>query len=127
MATFHVEGKVELTILVDNSGISYVTRKCLCVMFGFHLRIFYVSKDEMYDDNNNLIRSIYQVLVFGDFGLEWRVNAGRFKIVVENLLKIFQNIVLTLEIVAFILSVVCILWKSSKKLSQNVSILNFCS
>ncbi len=71
-------------------------------MFGFHLRIVYVSKDEMYDDNNNVIRSIYQVLVFGDFGLEWRVNAGRFKIIVENLLKSFQNIVLTLEIAAFV-------------------------
>jgi hypothetical protein len=127
MATFHAKGKAKLTILVDNFGISYVTKKCLCVMFGFYTRIVHVSKDEMYDDNNNVIRSIYQVLIFGDFGLEWRVNAGRFKIVVESLPKSSQNIVLTLEIVAFVLNVVCILWKSSKKLSQNVSIFNFCS
>jgi hypothetical protein len=81
----------------------------------------------MYDDNNNVIRFIYQLIVFGDFGLEWKVNAGKFKIVVENLPKSSQNIILTLEIAAFVVNVVCILWKSNKKLSQNVSILNFCS
>ncbi len=29
-----------------------------------------MSKDEAYNDNNNVIRSMYQVLVLGDFGLE---------------------------------------------------------
>ncbi len=64
-------------------------------MFGFHLGTIHVSKNETYDDNNNVIRSIYQVLVLGDFGLESRVNVGRFRIVVENFPKSFQNIVLT--------------------------------
>jgi hypothetical protein len=52
----------------------------------FHPRTVHVSKDKEYDDNNNVIRSIYQVPILGDFVLEWRVNVGRFKIVVENLL-----------------------------------------
>ncbi len=39
-------------------------------MFGFHLGIVHVSKDKAYDDNNNVIRSIYQVPILGDFGLE---------------------------------------------------------
>jgi hypothetical protein len=71
-------------------------------MFGFHPRIVHVSKHEAYDDNNNVIRSIYQVVVFGDFGLEWRVNARRFKIIVENHPKSSQNIVLMLETMASI-------------------------
>jgi hypothetical protein len=59
MATFHVEGKVELIVPVDNFGILHVTKKCLCVMFGFHSKIVHVSKDKTYDDNNNVIKSIY--------------------------------------------------------------------
>jgi hypothetical protein len=31
---------------------------------------------QTYDDNNNVIISMYQVLIIGDFGLEWRVNIG---------------------------------------------------
>jgi hypothetical protein len=49
-------------------------------MFSFHLGTIHVSKDNVYDANNNVIRFIYQVLVIGDFSLEWRVNARRFKI-----------------------------------------------
>jgi len=54
-----VEGKVELNVLVDDFGILHVIEKCLCVMFGFHLGTVHVSKDETYDDNNNVIRFIY--------------------------------------------------------------------
>jgi hypothetical protein len=76
MATFHVEGKVELIVLTNNFRILHAIEKCLCVMFGFHLGIVDVSKDKTYDDNNNVIRSIYQVPILGDFGLEWRVNVA---------------------------------------------------
>jgi hypothetical protein len=96
MATFHVEGKVELIVLADNFRILHVIEKCLCAMFGFHSGIVHVSKDETYDDNNNVIRSIYQVPVLGDFSLEWKVNGGRFRIVTKNLPKSFQNIILAL-------------------------------
>jgi uncharacterized protein YjfI (DUF2170 family) len=123
--TFHAEGKAKFIVHVDDFGVSHVTKKCLCAMFGFHARIVHVSKDEAYDDNNNVIRSIYQVLVFSDFGLVWRVNVKRFKIVAKNLSESSQNIFLMLEIVTSIANVIRILWKSSKKLSQNVSILNF--
>jgi hypothetical protein len=96
MATFHVEGKVELIVLADNFRILHVIEKCLCAMFGFHSGIVHVSKDEAYDDNNNVIRSIYQVPVLGDFSLEWKVNCVRFRIVTKNLPKSFQNIILAL-------------------------------
>jgi hypothetical protein len=87
MVIFHAKGKVELTVPIDNLGILHVTKKCLCVMFGFHMGTVHVSKDKMYDDNNNVIRSIYQVPVLGDFGLEWKVNAERFKIIAKDLTK----------------------------------------
>jgi hypothetical protein len=45
--------------------------------------------DKTYDGNNNVINSNYQVLVLGDFILEWRVNAEKLKIVAKNLLKNF--------------------------------------
>jgi Tat protein secretion system quality control protein TatD with DNase activity len=87
LATFHAKGKVELIVYVDNFGVLHVIEKCLYVMFGFHPRNVHVSKDEVYDHNNNVIRSIYQVIVFGDFGLEWKLNARSFRIVVKNLSK----------------------------------------
>jgi hypothetical protein len=59
MATFHVEGKVEFIAHADNFRISHVIKKCLYAMFGFHFGTLHVSKDEAYDDNNNVIRSIY--------------------------------------------------------------------
>jgi hypothetical protein len=60
-------------------------------MFSFHLGTMHVSKDDAYDANNNVIRSIYQVLIIGDFNLQWRVNTKRFRIVAKNLRKNSQN------------------------------------
>jgi hypothetical protein len=51
MATSHVEGKLELTIITDNFGIMHVIEKCLCAMFGFQLGTMHISKDNMCDDN----------------------------------------------------------------------------
>jgi hypothetical protein len=102
MVIFYVEGKVEVTIPIDNLGILHVTKKCLCAMFGFHLGIVHVSKDKMCDDNNNVIRSIYQVPVLGDFGLEWKLNAEKFRIITKDFTKSFQNIFLTLKTVTFV-------------------------
>jgi hypothetical protein len=35
MATFCVDSRFELSILVDGTDIIVVTEKCLCAMFGF--------------------------------------------------------------------------------------------
>jgi hypothetical protein len=83
-------------------GISHITNKCLCVMFGFHLRTMHVFKDNAYDDNNNVIKYIYQVPIIDDLGLKWMVNVEKFMIVVKNLLKSPQNVILMPKIVAFI-------------------------
>jgi hypothetical protein len=70
---------------------THVIKKCLCGMFSFNIRTMHVSKDDAYDANNNVIRSIYQVLIIGDFNLQWRVNTKRFRIVAKNLRKNSQN------------------------------------
>jgi hypothetical protein len=56
-------------------------------MFGLQPNIVHISKDDAYDDNNNVTRSIYQVLVNVSQGLEGIFNGRMFKIVGEKQLK----------------------------------------
>jgi hypothetical protein len=51
MATFHVEGKLELTIFTNGFGIMHVIEKCLFAMFGFQLGTMHISTDNTCDDN----------------------------------------------------------------------------
>jgi len=60
MATFCAEGKPKLTILSDDYGIAHVIEKYLYAMFAFQLGTMHISKDDAYDDNNNVIRFVYQ-------------------------------------------------------------------
>jgi hypothetical protein len=71
-------------------------------MFGFQLKIMHVFKDNVYDDNKNVIKSIYQVPIIDDFGLKWMENFEKFTIVVKNLSKTPQNIILMPKIVAYV-------------------------
>jgi hypothetical protein len=109
------KGKIEFIVLVDQFGISHVTDKCLCAMFGCHPRIVHVSKDDAYDTNNNDIKSIYQVLIIGDFGLKWKVNVERFKIV------------LTLKILAYVINVVSHFVEIKQGVVPNHVNFNLCS
>ncbi len=59
METFHVKDKPKLTIITDDFGIVHVIEKCLCAMFCFELKIMHISKDDAYDDNNNVTKFIY--------------------------------------------------------------------
>jgi hypothetical protein len=106
MATFHAKGKVKLIIPFDEFGISYVIEKCMYGMFGFHLKIVHVSKDDAYDADNNVIGFIYQVSIIGDLDLEWKVNSERFKIIAKNLPRSSLNTVFMLKIVAFVANVI---------------------
>ncbi len=69
-------------------------------MFGFHLRTMHVFKDNKYNDNNNIIKSIYHVPIIDDLGLKWMMNV--FMIIAKNLSKSPQSVVFMPEIVAFI-------------------------
>jgi hypothetical protein len=45
--------------LGSQGGLGKSLLWCLCAMFGFHPKIVHVSKDDAYDANNNVIKSIY--------------------------------------------------------------------
>jgi hypothetical protein len=84
MVTFHAKGNVELIIPTNEFGISQMTKKYLCVMFGLQPDTIHISKDDAYDDNNGVTRSIYQVPVNVSQGLEWILNGRMFNIVGEK-------------------------------------------
>ncbi len=90
-------------------GISHVIDKWVCVMFNFHPRTMHVFKDNAIDDNNNVIRSIYQILIIDDIGLKWMVNVEKFMIVAKNLSKSLQNIILMPKAMAFIVKALSML------------------
>jgi hypothetical protein len=56
---FHVEGWVELIIVVDGIDTIVVFKKCLCAMFGFQLGSLHISKDAAYDANKNVSNLMY--------------------------------------------------------------------
>jgi hypothetical protein len=54
----------------------------VCFQFG----VVHISKDDVYDDNNNVTRLVYQDPLT-NAQHEWTFNVGRFKFVGENLPK----------------------------------------
>jgi hypothetical protein len=106
MATFHAEGKSNLTILVGDYGVVQVTKQCLCAMFGFQPNFMHVSKDAAYVQNNVVIHSIYQTFFVGAQGLHWMVNVRRYQIVGESLQKNLQDTILTPNTIVSIVNVV---------------------
>jgi hypothetical protein len=62
----------------------------------------HVLKNKAYDDSNNVIKSIYQVPIIDDLGLKWMANVENFIIIVKNLSKSPQNIILMQKIMASI-------------------------
>jgi hypothetical protein len=75
VAMFHVEEHPKLTILANDFGIAHIIERCLCVMFGFQPGIVHISKDDAYDDNNNVTIIVYQVSIIITPGLKWTLNA----------------------------------------------------
>jgi hypothetical protein len=79
MATYYVEGKVDLMILVDDYGNTKITEKCLSYMFGFLCGCIHVSRDDAYDDNNvvkiQYTGSLFQILM-GSIGMSRQGGIG---------------------------------------------------
>jgi hypothetical protein len=59
MATFHVVGKPNLTILVFDSRILQMTKNVLCAMFVFQQGHVHVFKDVSYKDDNIVLSYVY--------------------------------------------------------------------
>jgi hypothetical protein len=95
MATFYVESKVDLTILIDDYGNTRITEKCLSYMFGFFRESIHVSRDDAYGDNSVVKNSIYQESVANPNGVHWDIKARRYRIVGDNLIQYSQSTILT--------------------------------
>lgn len=96
MATFHVAGKPDLSILVSYSGVVKMIKNILCAMFAFRWGFLHDFKDVSYAKNNIVLSSIYQVLNVNFEGMFWMVTNGKYRIVDEHAFNNFQDIVLTL-------------------------------
>jgi hypothetical protein len=59
MATFHVIGKPDLTILVSDYGIVQLTENVFCVMFAFQRGSMHVSKNVFYMEENIVLSFTY--------------------------------------------------------------------
>jgi len=59
MATFHVIGHLDLTIMVDELGTTTFFEHCFCAMFVFQLGSLHISKYISYDSNNFVLSSLY--------------------------------------------------------------------
>jgi hypothetical protein len=61
MATFHVVGHLDLTIMVDALGTTFFFKQCLFTMFAFQLGFLHISKDVLYDSNNLVLSLLYLI------------------------------------------------------------------
>ncbi len=96
MATFHVTGRLDLTIMVDESRTTIVPQHCRCVMFVFQPGSLHISKDISYD---NFISSfLYSILMTSSQGRQWLVGCGHYHIVGDSLAHNFQDTILTIRI-----------------------------
>jgi hypothetical protein len=59
MATFHVVGKPDLTILVSDSRIVQVTKNVLYAVFTFWQGSTHIFKDVSYGDDNIVLNFVY--------------------------------------------------------------------
>jgi hypothetical protein len=105
MAKCYAEGKVDLTILVDDFGNARIIKKCLSHMFGFQRGFIHVSRNDVYNDNIVVKNSIYHEYISNHIGVHWDVKARRYKIVGDNLIQCFQDTILTPGIAASMVNV----------------------
>jgi hypothetical protein len=66
MATFH--GCSDLTTMVNDLRTVVVSKHCLCPMFFFHPSFLHISKDVLYDSNNLVSNSLYQIPIIASQG-----------------------------------------------------------
>jgi hypothetical protein len=94
MATFHVITRSELTIMVDNLGMTSMSKQCLCAMFLFELGFLHISKDVSYDYNNLVLNLVYQIPVTSSQGGQWVVGCSCYCIIGNSFTHNFQKTIL---------------------------------
>jgi len=62
-----------------------VFEHCLCVMFVFQPSSLHISKDVLYDLNNFVSSSLYQIRTTSSQWKQWVVGYGYYRIVGDSL------------------------------------------
>jgi len=106
MATFHVLGKKNITILVTDFGVVQVTKNVLCAMFVFWRGPLHAFKDVSYTEYNIILSFVYQVLDVNPKRMFWIINKVMYQVVGENVLNNFQDIVLTSSITTLVANII---------------------
>jgi len=106
MATFHVVGKLDLTILVFKSKIVQVIENVLFAMFVFRRGSLHISKDVSYVENNFVLSFVYQILDVNFEGMFWTIANGRYQIIDEHALNNFQDILKTSGTITLVVNIV---------------------
>jgi hypothetical protein len=91
MATFHVIGHSNLTIMGDKSRTTAIFEHCLCIMFAFQASSLHISKNVSYDYNNFVSSSLYHIPMSSLQGRQWVVGCGCYRIVGDSLAHDFQE------------------------------------
>ncbi len=105
MATFHVVGKPNFTILVVDFGIVQVIKTILCAMFVFWWGSLHVFKDVSYAEYI-ILCFVYQVLNVNPRGMFWTINNDMYWIVGENVLKISQDTIIKSSTTTLVVNIV---------------------
>jgi hypothetical protein len=96
IATFHVVGRLDFTVMVDNSKMIIVFEHYLCVMFAFQPSFLHISKDVSYGSNNFISSSLYEISTTSSQGRQWVVGFGCYCVVGDNLTHNSHKIILML-------------------------------
>jgi hypothetical protein len=75
-------------------------------MFVFQLGSLHIFKDVLYDFNNLVSSSLYQIPTMSSKGCQWVVGFGHYHIVGNNLTHNSQDTILMLGIVGSIVEIV---------------------
>jgi len=74
-------------------------------MFAFHPSYLNISKDVLYDSNNLVWSSLYQIPTTSSQGHQWVVGCGRYCIVGNSLSHNFQDTILMLRTIGFVVKI----------------------
>jgi hypothetical protein len=74
-------------------------------MFVFQPGFSHISKDVLYDFNNLVLNSLYQIPNTSSEGCQWVVDCGQYCIVGGNLSDNFQDTILMSRIVCFVVKI----------------------
>jgi hypothetical protein len=102
MATFHAIGHLDFTIMVDELGTMIVSKHCLYIMFVFQPCSSHIFKDVLYEYNNFVSSSLYQIPMTSSQGKQWVVGCGHYRIVGDSLVHNSQETILTVGIASYV-------------------------